>query len=149
MTVRASGIPDLAGPDLAGLNLEGSVFDRLDLEGLRTQWRERYGPPPRLRSLELLRLMLAWRMQAEVRGGLDRETRRKLQRMGPLQAEGLDLGIGARLTRQWKGGQVEVIVEECGFRWEGRVFPSLSAVAFAVVGTRWNGPRFFGLRGKG
>ena len=129
------------GAEREGLGLEG-----LDLDGLRALWRERYGPPPKLRSLELLRLMLAWRIQAQACGGLDRETRRQLQRTGPLRAAGLELGIGARLTRQWQGRVVEVIVVEDGFRWQDKVYPSLSAAATAIAGTRWNGPRFFGLR---
>ena len=91
-------------------------------------------------------MLLAWRIQAEVMGGLDLETRRALLRKGPVMAEGLDLGIGARLTRYWKGREVEVVVETDGFRWNGLVFPSLSAAATAIAGSRWNGPRFFGLR---
>ena len=65
-----------------------------------------------------------------------------------LQAEGLALGIGARLRREWQGGIVEVVVTEDGFAWQGHVYPSLSAAATAIAGTRWNGPRFFGLRQK-
>ena len=118
----------------------------LDLEELRAAWRTHYGAPPALRSVELLRLMLAWRLQAEALGGLDRETRRKLKRRGALETEGLDLGVGARLRREWQGRTVEVEVEATGFRWEGTLYPSLSAAATAIAGTRWNGPRFFGLR---
>ena len=117
----------------------------LDLEGLRAAWRVRYGIPPELRSVELLRLMLAWRLQAEALGGLDRETRRQLKRRGALEAEGLALGVGARLRREWQGRTVEV--EAKGFRWQGTLYPSLSAAATAIAGSRWNGPRFFGLRG--
>jgi hypothetical protein len=118
----------------------------LDLEGLRAAWRARYGAPPPLRSVDLLRLMLAWRLQAEALGGLDRETRRQLKRRGALNAEGLQLGVGARLRREWQGRTVEVEVEAAGFRWEGTLYPSLSAAATANAGSRWNGPRFFGLR---
>lgn len=119
----------------------------LDLKGLRAAWRARYGAPPPLRSVELLRLMLAWRIQAEAHGGLDRETRRRLKRRGALEPEGLSLGVGARLRREWQGRLVEVEVEPSGFRWQGTLYPSLSAAATAIAGTRWNGPRFFGLRG--
>ncbi|MEX2518843.1 MAG: DUF2924 domain-containing protein, partial [Paracoccaceae bacterium] len=119
---------------------------RLELEGLRAAWRARWGPPPKLRSVEFLRLMLAWRIQAEAGGGLDREIRRKLARRGRAQAEGLDLGVGAVLRRAWKGETVEVVVEPGGFRCRGELHPSLSAAATAIAGTRWNGPRFFGLR---
>ena len=66
-----------------------------------------------------------------------------------MQPEGLELGVGARLRREWRGRTVEVVVEEDGFRWEERLYPSLSAAATAIAGTRWNGPRFFGLRRPG
>ena len=125
---------------------EVEALTRLDLDDLRSTWRARYGAPPRLRSVELLRLLLAWRLQAEVLGGLDRDSRRKLARRGRVKAEGLELGIGARLRREWQGKLVEVVVEEDGFCWEGRRFRSLSAAATAIAGARWNGPRFFGLR---
>jgi hypothetical protein len=126
-----------------------SKLEPLDLEGLRAVWRSHYGSPPPLRSPDLLRLMLAWRLQADVMGGLDRETRRKLERKGPVQAEGLDLGPGTILAREWQGRRVEVTVETSGFRWEGKVYKSLSSAATAIAGTRWNGPRFFGLRETG
>ena len=121
----------------------------LDLEGLRAAWRARYGAPPPLRSVALLRLMLAWRLQAEALGGLDRESRRQLKRRGTLETEGLALGAGARLRREWQGRIVEVEIEATGFRWQGTLYPSLSAAATAIAGTRWNGPRFFGLRKSG
>lgn len=122
------------------------ALESLDLDGLRSVWRARYGAPPTLRSPELLRLMLAWRIQAEALGGLDAETRRRLRRRGRVQAEGLELGVGAKLCRDWQGRRVEVVVEADGFSWAGRTYPSLSAAATAIAGTRWNGPRFFGLR---
>lgn len=118
----------------------------IDLDGLRGFWRTRYGAPPSLRSTLLLRRLLAWRVQAQAFGGLDADTRKALSRSGPVQPEGRQLGIGVRLTRIWKGREVTVVVEEKGFRWEDRLFPSLSAAATMIAGTRWNGPRFFGLR---
>ncbi len=121
-------------------------LEDLDLASLRRLWRERYGPPPALRSTHLLRLTLAWRLQAEHAGGLDDATRRKLTRSGPVQAEGLELGVGAVLRREWNGRTVEVTVTHDGFAWQGRLYKSLSAAATAIAGTRWNGPRFFGLR---
>jgi hypothetical protein len=118
----------------------------MDLDGLRQLWEERYGVPPSLRSVPIMRMMLAWRIQAEALGGLDGQTRKLLARTGTTEPEGRHLGIGARLTRRWKGREIEVIVEEGGFRWEGKLFPSLSAAATAIAGSKWNGPRFFGLR---
>ena len=121
-------------------------IEQTDLEGLRAFWRQRYGAPPSLRSVPILRMLLAWRVQSDALGGLDGESRRTLGRKGKVRAEGLDLGIGARLTRQWQGRTHEVLVEVGGFRWEGQSYRSLSAVATAIAGSKWNGPRFFGLR---
>ena len=122
------------------------ALQTLDLAGLRDQWQQRYGPPPKLRSVELLRLMLAWRIQADTFGGLDKQTRKILKRPSPVKAEGLELGTGAILRRQWRGRVVEVVVQEDGFRWKDQTFKSLTAAATAIAGTKWNGPRFFGLR---
>lgn len=116
------------------------------LDELRRLWGQRFGAPPPLRSVPITRMVLAWRIQSEALGGLDESTRRMLVRTGTPEPEGRHLGIGARLARNWKGRRIEVVVEENGFRWEGRLFPSLSAAATAIAGSRWNGPRFFGLR---
>lgn len=118
----------------------------MELGELRSLWGSRYGAPPPLRSVPIMRMMLAWRIQAEALGGLDEASRKMLARSGAPQPEGRHLGVGARLTRQWQGRRIEVVVEERGFRWDDRLFPSLSAAATAIAGTQWNGPRFFGLR---
>lgn len=136
----------MSGPDK--LTAAISRIEHAGLEELRQLWVHHYGSPPALRSVPLLRMALAWRLQAEQHGRLDPETRRALARKGPVKAEGLDLGIGARLTRRWQGREIEVTVEASGFRYEDKVYPSLSAAATAIAGTKWNGPRFFGLRGK-
>ena len=122
------------------------ALTRLDLEALREAWRERYGPAPRLRSPEILRLLLAWRMQAAVLGGLDASLRRRL-RQGPGSPERTDfIGDGSRVIREWRGVMYEVERVPEGYLWNGKVHASLSAVAYAITGAKWNGPRFFGLR---
>lgn len=126
--------------------IEVGALARLDLHRLRYEWERRYGAPPRFRSTDLFRLMLAWRMQASVHGGLDGTTVSALRRKGAVEAEGRELGIGAKLRRTWNGGEVVVTVTDDGFAWNGRTFKSLSAAATAIAGSRWNGPRFFGLR---
>jgi hypothetical protein len=122
------------------------ALDALDLKGLRAVWPARFCPPPKLRSVELLKMILSWRLQAEALGGLSSEARRKLARRGPVEVEGRAHGLGAILRRNWEGRQIEVVVEADGFRFGGKLYASLSAVARAATGTRWNGPRFFGLR---
>jgi hypothetical protein len=56
---------------------------------------------------------------------------------------------GTVLTREWNGQQHRVMVVDGGFAFEGKTFDSLSKIAFAITGTNWNGPRFFGLRPTG
>jgi hypothetical protein len=131
-------------PDLLAAEIERLIA--LDLQGLRREWHRRYGSPPALRSSAILRSLLAWRIQAQALGGLDQATRRALANTGRTEAEGLSLGIGAVLTRQWRGQKHQVVVEATGFRWEGKTYRSLSAAATAIAGSKWNGPRFFGLR---
>ena len=125
---------------------EVGALARLDLFALRERWERHFGPAPRFRSVELFRLMLAWRLQAARSGGLDPATRKALRATGPVVAEGQDLGVGATLRRCWNGDEVVVEVIDGGFSWNGRTFQSLSAVASAITGARWNGPKFFGLR---
>jgi hypothetical protein len=132
----------------AGVEAQVAAIAAMGLEDLRHYWARHYGAPPALRSVPIMRMMLAWRAQAEAGGGLDEAVTSTLRRTGPVRAEGLDLGIGARLTRDWQGRRVEVIVEAEGFSWEGRRYKSLSAAATAIAGSRWNGPRFFGLRDR-
>lgn len=128
------------------LQAEVAELENLELHQLRDKWRERFGAPPTIRSTEMLRLLLAWRMQAVELGGLDRETRDALSRTGRIVAEGQDLGVGATLRRSWNGEDHVVTVSDGSFDWRGLKFKSLSSVATAIAGTRWNGPRFFGLR---
>ena len=130
------------------ITAEVARLEALDLEGLRAVWKTRYGPPPKLRSPRLLRLNLAWRIQAEAFGGLDAETKRRLRRGGAGASAADRLQPGVRLTREWKGVPHEVVVEEGGFRYDGRIWKSLSEIARHISGSRWNGPRFFGLRAE-
>ncbi len=93
-------------------------------------------------------MMLAWRIQADADGGLDAETRRALRR--PIAAASRATpqpSAGTKLVREWQGVQHEVTAApEGGFFYRGERYRSLSQVARAITGTRWNGPRFFGLR---
>lgn len=124
---------------------EVRALESLDLHCLRDEWRRRYGEPPKMRSKELLARLLAWRIQADAFGGLDATTIRllKTDRLPPPKPR---LAVGTRLAREWQGRRHEVDVLEEGFRYDGGDYRSLSQVARAITGTRWNGLRFFGLR---
>lgn len=116
----------------------------LNLHRLREVWNRHYGPSPALKSPNFLRQLLAWRLQAEIYGGLAPETLRALKRTGPSQQA--ELRAGLRLSREWKGVRHEVEIVEGGVRYDGDLYASLSEVARTITGVRWNGPRFFGLR---
>ena len=115
----------------------------MSLAALRLEWERRYGAAPRHRSGELLRRVLAWRMQSDVLGGLDAVTRRMIAGQGEVQ---LAATPGMRLAREWAGRVHEVVVVESGVVYEGCTYRSLSSVARNITGMQWNGPRFFGLR---
>ena len=130
----------------AAVEAEVERIAALDLFALRDAWPARFGAPPRLRSADFLRQVLAWRLQAEAYGGLDADTR-KLLAKGAVRPRGAQAQVGVRLVREWKGERHEAEVVEEGVLYRGQRYASLSEVARAITGSRWNGPRFFGLRG--
>ena len=128
----------------------------LDLAGLRARWHSvfRRKAPDHL-PRHLLYRMIAYRLQAERLGDLDRDTARFLDRVArdrnKLQAacrhDGRHgLQPGTVLVREWDGKAQRVTVLDEGFAWNGTTYRSLTEIAFAMTGTRWSGPRFFGLR---
>jgi hypothetical protein len=131
----------------AKITAEVRELEALGLQELRREWRRRYGPPPKLRAVELLRRLLAWRIQADALGGLDRAFRHALKAPEPRQPK-VELQPGTRVGREWKGVRHEVEVLADGYAYAGRTYRSLSEVARTITGTRWNGLRFFGLREK-
>ncbi len=131
--------------DAADITKEVQALEGMDLEGLRADWRRRYGPPPKVRSPELLRLSLAWRIQAQAFGGLDVATRRRIRQVGGAgQSDHVSQGV--RITKQWRGQTYQVDRVDGGYRWAATTYASLSAVAQAITGVKRNGPKFFGLR---
>ncbi len=137
------------------LGAEIARLNDLGLAELRHIWKERLGtPPPAVISTELTRRWLSWELQAQAKGGFDTTTRRRLRqlckafRTHPLSKPLLDTSPspGTTLTREWNGVTHRVMVLEEGFAWNGRKHASLSEVASRITGTRWSGPRFFGLR---
>lgn len=126
---------------------EARRLETMDLKGLRAVWIERYGTPhPPLRSPELVRRILSWRIQAETMGGLDKPVLRILTGQAKPKPAGPVLHPGVRISREWRGRVCNVEVTADGFLYEGRTFDNLSEIAREITGTRWNGPRFFGLR---
>jgi hypothetical protein len=126
---------------------------------LKQQWRELFGKEPPAFNRAYLQSRLAYRIQELAYGGLKSETVARLEALG----EKLDGGnvtlrrlraddrpiAGTRLLREYQGVEHVVTVLQDGFEYEGRPYRSLSAIARAITGTRWNGWTFFGLRGRG
>jgi hypothetical protein len=124
---------------------------------LKKQWRDLFDSEPPPFNRRYLESRIAYRIQELAYGGLKPETIRRLERLG----EELDGGdkrkrgiradrdrpiTGTRLLREWKGVEQIVTVTADGFEWQGRPYRSLSAIARAITGTRWNGWVFFGLK---
>ena len=152
---------DPALPDRASLDNEIARLRGLDVEALRARWHTvfRRRAPLHL-PRHLLSRILAYRLQADRLGDLDADTRRLLDLIGSGPLDGTDqlvadlnrlkteLRAGTLLTREWGGHLQQVTVLAEGFSWNGKTYQSLSKVALAITGSRWNGPRFFGLRDR-
>ena len=146
-------------------------LEGLDIAALQTRWRELYKLPPpfKIRS-GFLRRAIAYRLQELLLGGLKLQTKRELRRIAerartnrahsggkPLavdvtipQSESMPprrriLSAGTHLLREWNGTTEAVDVLAEGFGWRGKTYRTLSAVAVAITGTKWSGPKFFGL----
>src|SRR5438552_18610258 len=100
------------------------AMEHMDLKTLRTEWRRLHGEPPSMRSAELLRRMLSWRVQADQLGGFDAATRRMLE-TGKSSATPVELRPGTRLARIWNGRRIEVTVTKDGFVMDSNEYGSL------------------------
>jgi len=135
----------------------------LDLKGLRSRWQSvLQRPAPAHLTRHLLFAVIAYRLQADRFGDVDHATLQVLDRTvakeaGPAMSARLasfdqkrtEFTPGTVLVREWDRQSQRVMVMADGFAWNGQTYDSLSKVAFAITGTKWNGPRFIGLRDKG
>jgi hypothetical protein len=122
---------------------------------LRKRYCELYRTePPKAFGPDLLRRSIAQRIQEKAYGGLSRTSQRLLDQLvkqalakpnGRLQLP-RRIKPGSELVRRWKGKSYRITVTADGFAYDGKTFSNLSEIASAITGTRWNGPRFFGLR---
>jgi hypothetical protein len=146
-----------ARPDREAVDAEVARLRDLDIGELRSRWHAAWARPAPLHlPRHLLFRILAYRAQADHWGDLDAESKRLLDHSeSPERAaenaiaprlQRIELRPGTVLSREWNGQMHRVAVLDKRFAWNGNTYPSLSKVALAITGTRWNGPRFFGLR---
>ena len=125
---------------------------------LRRQWQQLFESPPPRYNRRFLESRLAYRLQELAYGRLKPATVAKLEALGQ-QLDGGDIAVrrrraderpisGTRLIREYEGVNHTVTVRQHDCEWEGRPYASLSAIARAITGTRWNGLVFFGLKNR-
>lgn len=122
----------------------GSVND-LDLAGAKEWWVRLYREPAPSLSLQLLKLGIAYRLQIRAAGISEPKMPRRRRDQGRGKPIPRNLTPGTRLVRDWHGVGHVVTVLDKGFEYEGRRWSSLTAIARAITGGKWSGPRFFGL----
>ena len=123
---------------------------------LKQQWRDLFGTEPPGLGRVWLERKIGYLLQEIAYGGLKPATVRRLEEIGEALAAGKDVAkrarletrllAGTQLVREWRGVEQVVTVTAEGYEWEGRPYRSLSAIARAITGTRWNGWVFFGLK---
>jgi hypothetical protein len=133
-----------------------AALKTMSVAKLKAQWKSLFGADAPNNSRPFLELRLAYRIQELAYGGPSRETARLLDaladevdgkpRRKAMIADPRKPAAGTRLVREWNGIEHSVTVLRDGFEWQGRTYKSLSAIARAIAGTRWNGWRFFGMR---
>jgi Protein of unknown function (DUF2924) len=138
-------------PDPAAIVAEIDRIRSLGMDALRRRWQAVFGrKPPAGLSKDLLGRMIARHIQEQAYGGLDRDSLTFLDSLarqgGPPRRH---LKPGTVLVREYQGQRHTVTVGSDGFDWQGTTYPSLSAIARAITGTAWSGPRFFALQGAG
>ena len=150
---------------------EIQALQRMTVGQLRVEWERLYGEPTRSRNRTFLWRRLAWRVQERALGGLPESAKARILEIAPTTFERSQVppgftpvtgggstpprhhtkrdprlpAPGATLVRRYKDADVRVLVMDDGFEWDGRHFDSLSEVALAVTGSKWNGWLFFGL----
>ena len=126
-----------------------AALEMMDGESLRSMWRRDVSTNIPSLSPKMMRLALAWEIQAKAHGGYRRGVVQQIEQLARGLTQTRAAQPGMRLVREWQGRVHFVIVGGDGvIRWNDREWRSLSEVARAITGTRWSGPAFFGLKTK-
>lgn len=123
-------------------------FEFLSREQLIERWTKMIGsaPPPKLRSPMMVKVLTCeqqWQASGQPRAALVRKLRRLV---GETTGGAVPASNGQRLVREWNGIEHTVDITEAGYLWNGKIWRSLSAIAREITGTKWSGPRFFGVQ---
>jgi hypothetical protein len=138
-----------------GVEAELDRLPTTPIADLRKRYRELFRTePPQAFGPDLLRRSIAHRIQERAYGGLSLSYQRLLDQLVKSASAKLNgrlelprrIKPGSELVRTWNGKTHRVMVMADGFAHDGKTFASLSEIASEITGTRWNGPRFFGLR---
>jgi len=136
-----------------------AALKQMPMPDLKKRWQQLFETPPPSYNRRFLESRLAYRIQELAYGGLKPATIARLEALGEqLAREGKTTRkktrtdrrpiAGTRLLREWQGAEHVVTVTRDGYEWQGRPYQSLSAIARAITGTRWNGWVFFGLKSR-
>ena len=150
--------PAFAAPAIPPADVLGrlAALKTVATPALKQQWRELFGTEPPPYNRRFLESRLAYRIQELAYGGLKPETLARLEALGE-QLDGGKVSVrsvrgddkpiaGTQLIREYQGVEHVVTVTRAGYEYQGQPYQSLSAIARAITGTRWNGRVFFGLR---
>jgi Protein of unknown function (DUF2924) len=148
--MRHARKPPAGALPAAAMEAELTRIGELCLGELRQLWRAMtQQSAPKALSRDLMARLIAYRIQEQALGKLSRETGKLLDRLARGEAEPVrHLKVGTVIVREHQGRLHEVMVVPGGFSWRDKTYTSLSTIARAITGTSWNGPRFFGLRGR-
>ncbi len=150
-SVRGERRQKPAAPDAAAIEAEIERIQNLKVDEVRSLWEQTFKRPvPRALTKDLLVRTICWDIQERAFGGHSPATLRLLANYAKGRPAEVDrirrLKPGTELVREYQGERHTVMITGEGFAWRGQTYPSLSAIARAITGSNWNGPRFFGLR---
>ena len=149
--------PSLIRPTDPAVEAELKQLAATPMIELRIRYQELFQTdPPKAFGLDLICRSIAHRIQKDAYGKLSRSSQRLLDQITIANSTKSEVGhelsrrikSGSEIVRTWKGKSYRVIVMRDGFTYDGKIYPGLSEIATLITGTRWNGPRFFGLRSK-
>ncbi|WP_291295368.1 DUF2924 domain-containing protein [Elioraea sp.] len=155
---KTAAAPTFVAPSIPAADVLGrlAALKTTATPELKQQWRALFGTEPPPYNRRFLESRLAYRIQELAYGGLKPETIERLEALGRQfdggkvtvrRMRGDDRPIaGTQLIREYQGVEYVVTVTRAGYEYQGRPYQSLSAIARAITGTRWNGRAFFGLR---